>query len=72
MVIFERASGRCEQCGLPAGSIALRDEGWRVARAHVHHVLPIAAGGKHGLDNLRLLCVACHRAAHPGNATLAE
>jgi len=67
MRVFERASGRCETCGLPAGSIRLRGSSWRVAGAHVHHLIPIAVRSQHSLRNLRLLCVACHRAAHPDN-----
>lgn len=70
MVVFKRASGRCESCGVPAGRIAPSPRGWRVTAAHVHHVLPIARGGRHGLSNLRLLCVTCHRAEHPENEEL--
>jgi 5-methylcytosine-specific restriction endonuclease McrA len=70
MYVFERASGRCENCGLPAGQVKLGDSGWRVAGAHVHHIIPIAARGRHQLTNLRLLCVSCHRAAHPDNPRL--
>lgn len=70
MLVFERAMGRCEACGLPAGAIALREDDWRVTRAHVHHIIPLRAGGRHGLANLRLLCLACHRDEHPGNSRL--
>ncbi|HET7436437.1 MAG TPA: HNH endonuclease signature motif containing protein [Thermoanaerobaculia bacterium] len=70
LFVFERASGRCESCGLPAGRIDLRNGRWRVVAAHVHHVIPIAAGGRHGFANLRLLCAACHQAAHPENREL--
>lgn len=70
MLAFERAAGRCEACGMPAGSIAPGPRGWRVAVAHVHHVLPISRGGRHGLANLRLLCVKCHSAEHPENVEL--
>ena len=68
--VFERAAGRCEACGLPAGRFGLHDGAWRVTGAHVHHVIPIASGGRHHFANLRLLCVLCHRAAHPGNSEL--
>lgn len=70
MLVFERAMGRCEWCGLPAGRVGLRANGWRVIRAHVHHVVPIAAGGAHAPANLALLCRDCHRAAHPRNRRL--
>ena len=46
--------------------------GWRVTGAHVHHVVPISAGGRHGLASLRLLCARCHCAAHPGTGALRE
>lgn len=70
MLAFERASGRCESCGLPAGRIAPGEDGWRVRSAHVHHVRPISRGGRHGLANLRLLCAKCHSAEHPENDAL--
>ena len=70
MAVFERAYGRCESCGLPCGSVGLRNGFWRVLGAHVHHVRPRAAGGGHELSNLKLLCVECHRHEHPGNEQL--
>lgn len=70
MLVYERAVGRCERCGLPAGRIAPRGEVWRVAGAHVHHVVPKAVGGGHGLANLQLRCRECHRLEHPGNPAL--
>ncbi len=32
---------------------------------HVHHVVPISAGGTHELSNLITLCEDCHRKIHP-------
>ncbi|HEX2059694.1 MAG TPA: HNH endonuclease signature motif containing protein [Thermoanaerobaculia bacterium] len=68
--VYERAMGRCESCGFPAGRFAPSERGWRVTGAHVHHLRPIAAGGRHALANLLLLCVACHRAMHPDNPAI--
>lgn len=70
MFTFERASGRCERCGIPAGRIALVDRTWRVTGAHVHHVQPLSRGGTHALANLSLRCVECYRAEHPDNREL--
>lgn len=70
MSVFERASGRCERCGLPCGHIGLRNGKWRVIGAHIHHVLPIAAGGNHALENLEVRCAACHADEHPENTEL--
>lgn len=70
MAAFERAAGRCESCGLPAGRIALRDDEWSVTGAHVHHLLPIARGGRHELANLSVRCAECHREEHPENVQL--
>lgn len=46
-------------------------DGWRCTRCgtlgplQVHHVLPRGRGGGDTLENLKSLCVACHRTAHP-------
>lgn len=69
-VVFERATGRCESCGVPAGRFACVGGVWRVTGAHVHHVVPIARGGRHAPENLRLFCVTCHQAEHPENLKL--
>jgi 5-methylcytosine-specific restriction endonuclease McrA len=52
--VWSRARGRCERCG---------QRGW----LHLHHRRPVSEGGAHEVDNLRLLCSACHAAEHePG------
>lgn len=57
--VYARAKGMCERCG--------RD----VSRGyHVHHKIPLSAGGTHALDNLELLCPSCHVSEHPNNAHL--
>jgi 5-methylcytosine-specific restriction endonuclease McrA len=70
MAVFERAAGRCERCGMPAGSVGLRDDEWRVIGAHIHHLVPISAGGGHALENLTVRCADCHSAEHPDNFSL--
>ncbi len=37
----------------------------RPGEAHVHHLVPRAAGGDDALSNLVLLCTRCHAARHP-------
>lgn len=50
-----RTGGCCEGCGdKPTGYRAL----------HMHHVVPVCRGGGNGDDNLALLCLGCHKAAH--------
>ncbi|NDD31541.1 MAG: HNH endonuclease [Proteobacteria bacterium] len=49
--LHARSNGRCEQCG-QGGFL------------HVHHQLPWSRGGDNSLDNLRLLCSACHDLHH--------
>lgn len=49
---FERARGRCENCG-----IHLETGEWEC-----DHLIPISRGGSHGIENLRVLCIPCHRA----------
>jgi len=29
-----------------------------------HHIIPIEEGGEHSLENLRTLCVRCHKVLH--------
>jgi 5-methylcytosine-specific restriction endonuclease McrA len=72
MLVFERAHGQCEFCRCSIGSIVPGGEGWRVVGAHVHHAKPISRGGRHGLENLRLICARCHCAQHPENTRLRE
>ena len=50
-LVFERAAGRCEYCGLSQE----RQE----ATFHIDHVIPRAAGGEAVADNLALACVSC-------------
>jgi 5-methylcytosine-specific restriction protein A len=52
-VAWRRADGRCELLtdGRRCGS---RD------RCQVDHIVNLAAGGTHHLDNLRVLCKRCH------------
>lgn len=49
-----RAGGRCEM---------LLDTGRRCGsgdRVQVDHIIPVTRDGTHHLDNLRVLCFACH------------
>lgn len=70
LAVFDRAFGRCEDCGCTAGRLRFTGRGVRVAGAHVHHVRHRAHGGNHALENLRLLCADCHSAQHPENEEL--
>ncbi len=49
---FERAHGRCEFCGDP-----LQPGSWQC-----DHLIPISKGGTNDISNLRVLCLACHKA----------
>ena len=50
--VLNRAGWRCEGCGL-AGPL------------EAHHVKPLRLGGAvYGVDNLKALCGACHKAEH--------
>ena len=54
--VMERDGYRCTSCGRANYEVALE----------VDHIAPRAAGGSNRLENLRLLCVDCHRARHGG------
>lgn len=45
----------CEQC---------RSEGKYVPATEVHHIKPVADGGKNDVDNLMALCRRCHARIH--------
>ena len=54
---IEAAGGLCQRCGRP---VAVRTpNGWRMKGGEVHHVRPLAEGGRDGV--LVLLCISCHR-----------
>jgi ATP-dependent DNA helicase RecQ len=53
--VLRRDGHRCVQCGAD-----LKADG-----AHVHHLLPRAAGGSNEPANLVSLCQLCHAAVHP-------
>lgn len=46
--VLRRAGGHCERCG-------------RQARLQVDHIVNVAAGGSHAIENLQALCETCHR-----------
>ena len=48
---LDRDGWRCRDCG-------------KAGRLEVHHVSPLVRGGSNALENLRTLCVGCHKAAH--------
>ena len=48
--VLDRDEWRCRNCGASAD--------------HVHHVVPLARGGKDVLGNLVSLCGSCHGAVH--------
>lgn len=52
--VFNRADGLCEACKSPGD--------WR--GLSMHHVKKRSQGGKHTVENLRLLCGICHSLKH--------
>lgn len=54
-LVLERDKRTCRDCGKPP----------RPGEAHVHHLVPRAAGGDDSLSNLVSLCISCHAARHP-------
>ena len=54
-LVYERAEGRCESCGILVG-----------VRGHIHH----KGNGDYdyqNIENLQLLCPSCHRLIHSGD-----
>lgn len=63
---WRRAGNKCEECGFDAEAYMHPKTGKEWANRgrcplEIHHIRPISEGGKSTLDNLRLLCVECHR-----------
>jgi len=67
--IFLRDRGKCVDCGLPCCG------GWKIWKPSVrhfeldgtheiHHIIPVARGGRTELNNLILLCNKCHQIRH--------
>lgn len=48
-ILLGNQSGKCNVCKL---------EMW--GRETLDHILPLASGGKHEIDNMQLLCNDCH------------
>lgn len=56
-----RDGERCTVCAWPRGALRITRE------LHVHHIVAVAEGGNHKLENLVTLCSLCHRSAHGGS-----
>jgi hypothetical protein len=77
-LVFIRAGGRCQKCGFLIGRLACKPGKLRrypigtklLHGADVHHVVEISRGGRHDLENLKLLCAHCHSSEHPENEHL--
>lgn len=53
--VINRNGGKfCEKCG-------------RKKHLHFHHIIPVRDGGTNSLDNLAILCFACHHEWHSVN-----
>lgn len=55
-----RAGGKCELCRAQAPF--MRVDG--TPYLELHHIVPLATGGKEALSNLVMLCPNCHRKMH--------
>jgi 5-methylcytosine-specific restriction protein A len=60
LLAFQRAGGRCEECGIKL----LTGE----ARYECHHQIPDRCGGGNDLSNARCLCRVCHAAVSSAQA----
>jgi 5-methylcytosine-specific restriction endonuclease McrA len=53
---YERARGRCEDCGLPVGP----------GEWECDHVVPLSQGGTNGIEDLRIRCIVPRPGAERG------
>jgi len=63
--VLERARGFCEICEQPAPFVRTADG---TPYLEVHHMLPLAYGGKDVVENAVATCPNCHRREHYGPA----
>lgn len=54
--VLSRDDFKCANCG-------------SIKQLHIHHILPISEGGSDDVDNLKTLCVICHKKEHKGTFT---
>jgi hypothetical protein len=57
---LKRANGICEYCASPAPFKTPQGQPY----LEVHHLLPLASGGKDDAKNMAALCPNCHRRMH--------
>jgi len=50
-LVYERARGKCEYC---------QTQQKLVVTMQIDHIIPLAAGGATGIENLSLSCVSCN------------
>lgn len=71
-IVWQRTKGLCERCreeGIAAGVLP---DGWLTPGVDCHHVIPVETGRTeqemeklcYDVNNVRLLCVACHIKTH--------
>src|SRR5205823_1533566 len=56
--VFERDRGICAVCRIDTIALRGRKSWWEA-----DHILPVVEGGDSNLENIRTLCVMCHRTA---------
>lgn len=54
--LTEMKEEKLKQCGSKCAGCKKK-----VQRLHLDHIIPLADGGAHNLENMQLLCVTCHR-----------
>lgn len=59
--VWERDQGVCAMCGIKCQGGAYDDQGnWR-HDWEADHIVPLVEGGCHTPENVRTLCIACHK-----------
>jgi len=70
--VFRRDRGICARCGVDTLTVSRELPDWpshRVTYWDADHEMPVVEGGSSELENVRTLCLPCHRAV---TAELAE
>lgn len=59
-IIWERDHGICALCGKQCGQGFWGSSKWE-HEWEADHIIPLVEGGAHAEDNVRTLCISCHR-----------
>lgn len=64
---IKKANGKCQKCGIDFKELwnaiksTLKELPWQLTVCEVDHIIPVSEGGDNEPENLRALCIFCHK-----------